>query len=67
VRISWSNSNPINTSISIVDLQGKMVKQIEVNNQSEFLLSTQEIPDGFYLVSVCNESGCVTSKLAIIR
>ena len=67
VRISLSNANPINTSISIVDLQGKMIKQIEVNNQSEFLLSTQEIPDGFYLVSVCNESGCVTSKLAVIR
>jgi hypothetical protein len=67
VRISWTNANPINTSISIVDLQGKMMKQIEVNNQSEINLSTQEIPDGFYLVSVCNENGCVTSKLAVIR
>jgi hypothetical protein len=67
VRISWSNANAINTSISVCDLQGKMIKQIQVNNQSELLLSTQEIPDGFYLVSVCNESGCVTSKLAIIR
>jgi hypothetical protein len=67
VRISWSNANAMNTSISVCDLQGKMIKQVQVNNQSEFLLSTQEIPDGFYLVSVCNESGCVTSKLAIIR
>jgi hypothetical protein len=67
VRISWTNTNAMNTSISVCDLQGKMIKQIQVNNQSELLLSTQEIPDGFYLVSVCNESGCVTSKLAVMR
>lgn len=67
VRITWSDANAAKTNISVCDLQGKMIKQIEVNNQSEINLSTQEIPDGFYLVSVCNESGCVTSKLAVMR
>jgi uncharacterized repeat protein (TIGR01451 family) len=40
--------NNVSGNLSLVDITGKQVKQINVNNAKEILISLQELPSGFY-------------------
>lgn len=59
-------SNYKNGSIVITDVVGKTVKSIEINNQENIKILTQEINSGVYFLSIENEGQKVYSKRILV-
>ncbi len=53
-----------NAVINVYDIQGKVVKTINVNN-SNTLINTSEWNKGLYFVQISNNAGLSTHKLVV--
>lgn len=65
VIINFNSSLP--ETISIFDIQGKLVKQIETIEENLLNISTRGINKGLYIVSFKTQTGEVTRKKLIIK
>jgi len=66
LNIDFSTYNSSITSISIIDLQGKLIKSIQRNSEAIQTISLTDASKGLYIVEIENDEGNrLTRKLAI--
>jgi hypothetical protein len=62
IAVANSNNILIN-SIKIVDLNGRVVKQINVNNVANTQINVSDMTSGIYFMNIISDQGTVTKKI----
>lgn len=65
VRITFNENK--NTSIQVIDLNGKVVKSNTVNSVNQTELNVSDLAEGLYIVKVTNDNGVATTKLNVVK
>jgi uncharacterized protein YbcV (DUF1398 family) len=62
ITVSNANFQPGETSIWIIDIQGKERQYFKFSNQEKFSIDVSKLPEGFYLMEILTNSGIETKK-----
>ena len=62
VNISSSDNTAVN-GVSIVDLNGRVIKEISYNNISNIQVNLTDLADGMYIMNIKSEQGIATKKI----
>ncbi len=60
-----TNSNAVLNSVSISDLTGKIVKNLELLNQNKQIINVKDLSKGIYFIKIQSSEGEVSRKLVI--
>ncbi|MBI5540831.1 MAG: T9SS type A sorting domain-containing protein [Bacteroidia bacterium] len=66
IEIIKNNNNLQNTTVEILDIQGKVIKAEDINTNFENI-NISEIPAGVYIIRITNQKICSNHKLIITR
>nr|NQU90608.1 carboxypeptidase regulatory-like domain-containing protein [Bacteroidota bacterium] len=61
-RIYIRTKTPVN-NLTIIDITGREIKSIKINNQKIFSISIQDIPDGIYAIILNDEKHVFSQKI----
>lgn len=65
IRIETPVDQTLNGSINLSDINGKQFKSVDVKNEKNIELNTQELPTGLYIVNIITEKGSLNKKVLV--
>jgi hypothetical protein len=63
VSVFFKNDAKLPTDITLLDIQGRVVRSYPSVYDNTVTLSRQNLPDGIYLIHLRNENGLAVAKL----